>query len=319
MAAGRRVVVTGAGGFVGQAACAALLDAGHAVHALTRRPFELRPPATGGFTQAVVEDLASARLDELLAGADAIVHLAARVHRVAERGTAGADAYARDVAIATALAEAARRAGARRFVFLSSIKALGDRTPHGPFERTTRAAPVDPYGRSKLAIEQQLEAFSAASGLETVVVRAPLVYGAAAGANFRELVRWVRRGVPLPLAAVSNRRSIVCIDNLTDFLVRCLGAVNGTFNLFHVADAQSVSTPGLLRHVAAALGRPPRLYPVPPELLHGLCRLLGREDLAVRLLMSLEFAIADSCAALSWRPPTATGEGIARAVRAMSW
>jgi nucleoside-diphosphate-sugar epimerase len=315
---GDQVVVTGAGGFVGQEACATLLRAGHTVRALARRNFTLAEGQTQRLAITLVEDLATAdRLEDLLAGAEAILHLAARVHRTSEKPSVAAQIYDRDVEMTKALALAARRAGVRRMVYLSSIKALADRSPDGALARTSPPRPMDPYGRSKLEAERQLEAVSAATGLQVVVIRPPLVYGPRASANFRQLVQWVGRGVPLPLAAVQNRRSLVSVDNLADFIVRCLGPINETFSIFHVSDPEPVSTPQLLRYVAAALGVRPRLFAVRTSVLESLCALVGRSDVAARLLMSLELETQDSFAALTWQPPAATPEGILRAVRGM--
>jgi len=290
------------------------------VRALARRNFTMPVGQTPRFTITVVEDLATAdHLEDLLAGADAILHLAARVHRASEEPSVAAHAYERDVHMSTALALAAQRAGVRRMVFLSSIKALADRSPNGALARNCPPNPVDPYGRSKLEAERQLAAISAATGLQVVVIRAPLVYGSRASANFRQLVRWVGRGVPLPLAGVQNRRSIVSVDNLTNFMVRCLGPIDGTFNIFHVSDPEPVSTPQLLRYVATALDVRPRLFSVRTSILETLCALVGRSDVAARLLTSLELETQDSFAELAWRPGTTTGEGILRAVRGMKF
>jgi UDP-glucose 4-epimerase len=314
---GAEVVVTGAGGFVGQEACASLLRAGYAVHALARRNFELPEGQTPRLAVTLVEDLATAgHLEDLLAGADAVVHLATRVHRTEKPGVA-APFYDRDVQMTRALALAARSVGVRRMVFLSSIKALADRSPNGALPRNFPPHPVDPYGRSKLAAERQLAAISALTGLHVVVIRPPLVYGPGASANFRQLVRWVARGVPLPLGGVQNRRSIVSVDNLTSFIIRCLGPIDETFSVFHVSDPEPVSTPELLRYVAAGLEVRSRLFFVPTGILQGVCALAGRSDLAARLLGSLELETQDSFAALAWQPRTATREGILRAVRAM--
>jgi len=315
----KNIVVTGASGFVGQETCAALLRAGHAVRALTRRHFTIPGDGRADFTITQVEDLAATdRLDELLLGADAVIHLAARVHRGSEKPSVAAGAYTRDVQMAQGLALAARRVGVERFVFVSSIKALGDRSPDNAFTRTSPPNPLDPYGQSKLAIERQLKAFNASTGRDVVVIQAPLVYGPRAGANFRQLVRWVRRGVPLPLAGVRNRRSIVSVDNLANFIVRCLGRVEESFNTFHVSDPAPVSTPELLRHVAAGLRVRPRMFSIPTGVLESLCKVVGRADVAARVLMSLEFETEDSFAALAWRPGTDTREGIIRAVRGMN-
>lgn len=315
---GGLVVVTGAGGFVGQEACATLLRTGHTVRALARRNFTLAAGQTSQLAITLVEDLAAAdRLEDVLAGADAIVHLAARVHRTSETAGVAAHIYDRDVQMTRAVALAAHRAGVRRMVYVSSVKALADRSPNGALARTSPPNPVDPYGRSKLEAERQLAAVSAATGLQLVVIRPPLVYGSGASANFRQLVRLVDRGIPLPLAGVKNRRSIVSVDNLASFIVRCLGPIDQTFSIFHVSDPQPVSTPELLRYVAAGLGVRPRLFAVHSGLLESLCALAGRSDLAAKLLMSLELETQDSFAALTWQPPTATPQGILRAIRDM--
>ena len=311
-------MVTGAGGFVGREACAALLRGGYAVRAVARRNFSLPDGQTAGLAISLVEDLATAdHLEELLSGAYAVIHLAARVHRLSEAPSVAAQAYERDVQMTRSLALAARRAGVSRLVYLSSVKALAECTPGGALARDAVPHPLDPYGRSKLAAERSLAAISASTGLQVVVIRPPLVYGSGASANFRQLVRWVARGVPLPLGGVRNRRSIISVENLTAFIVRCLGPVGDTFNTFHVSDAEPVSTPQLLRYVAAGLGVRPRLFSVRTSLLESLLALAGRTDQAARLLSSLELETQDSFDAVGWRPIIATGEGILRAVRGM--
>lgn len=311
------VAVTGAAGFVGQEACRALIEAGHAVHALATRPFALGEGAAA-MRVTLIGDLAQAdSLEDHLAGADAVIHLAARAHHLKEKPEEAAGAYPRDVQVTRALAMAAARAGVRRLVFLSSVKALGDRSPGGALSRAAVPKPVDPYGRGKLAAERELAGISASARLQVAVIRAPLVYGARAGANFRQMVRWVRRGVPLPLGAVRNRRSIVSVENLASAIVRSLTAPSTAFDLLHVADPTAVSTPELLRLVAEGLEVPSRLFSVPPALLESVCRVTGRKDIAARLLESLELETEDSFAALGWRPAMRTSEGIVRAVRGM--
>ncbi len=314
------VVLTGAGGFVGREACRALLRSGHTVRALVRRPFTLPEGSAAPFTLQPVGDLAELDQEQALrhlAGADALVHLAAHVHRLRENPAEAARAYLRDVSMTQTLALAAARVGLRRLVYLSSVKALGDRSYAGPLAPTADPQPVDAYGRAKLEAERQLARVSRERGLSVVVVRAPLVYGAAAGANFRALVQWVRRGVPLPLGGVHNRRSVLSVDNLADFIVRCLGPVDGKFCTYHVADADPVSTPQLLRLVAEGAGVPARLFQVPTGLLQTLCTLGGRRDMAVRLLLSLELETDSSFAALGWRPPVTSSIAVPRAVREM--
>ncbi|MBV9345754.1 MAG: NAD-dependent epimerase/dehydratase family protein [Gammaproteobacteria bacterium] len=310
------VVVSGAAGFVGRELCGALLRAGYRVRALTRAPFTLPGADRAGLCVKLVPDLAAAeRPAELMAGAEAFVHLAAHVHRLGEDPGSAERAAQRDVAMTERLALGANQAGLTRMVFVSSVKALADYSA-APLARDAPAQPTDPYGRAKLECEQRLSSLSRSLGLQVVVVRPPLVYGPGASANFRAMVRWVRRRVPLPLAGVRNRRSVVSVDNLADFLVRCLGRIEGQFNVFHVSDAEPVSTPQLLGYVAEGLGVRARLFPMPVGLLRALCALTGRPELAARLLGSLELETGDSFAALDWRPKTSTREGILRAVRA---
>ena len=290
------------------------------MRAVVRRRVPLPEANPAQLTICLVDDLAcTTHFENLLAGADAVVHLAGRVHHLAEKQRETATYVQENVHMTRALADAAHRAGVRRFVFMSSIKALGDRSDHGAFARDFPPQPVDAYGLSKLNAERQLAAISAATGLEVVVIRAPLVYGSGASANFRELVRWVRRGVPLPLAQVHNRRSVVSVENLADFIVRCLGMIDGLCNTFHVADARPVSKAELLRYVADGLQMRARLFPMPISLLEVLCRVIGRADIAARLLNSLEFETEDSFAALDWRPGNDTREGVIRALRGMKF
>ncbi len=312
----RSIVVTGAGGFVGRRTSSVLVDAGYSVRALVRRPFALPGQASPRFTLSIVNDLGAAcDLEALLEGADALVHLAARVHRRGEDLLRAPALYDRDVRMTEKLTKAARHAGVSRLVFLSSVKALGDVSPNGALARDSLPRPVDAYGRAKLAAERLLTDASAATGLQVVIVRPPLVYGAEAMANFRQLVRCVQLGVPLPLAGIQNRRSIVSVENLASFIVRCLGPMDARCNVFHVSDPEPVSTPQLLRYIAAALGVPPRLFSIQPRTLERMCRVLGREDLARRLLMSLELEVVESFAALGWRPVVTTREGIQQALR----
>jgi nucleoside-diphosphate-sugar epimerase len=219
-----------------------------------------------------------------------------------------------------ALAEQAAAAGARRLVFVSSVKVHGERTEPGrPFRADQPPAPRDAYGVSKWEAEQALHAVAASTGLEVTVVRPVLVYGPGVGANFRAMLEWLRRGVPLPLgAARENRRSLVASANLADLLVRCLthpGAVGATFL---ASDGDDLSTAELLRRSAAALGTRARLIPVPVAALRGAGALLGRADLVRRLCDSLQVDAAPTRAAIEWVPPVSVDAALAATARALA-
>lgn len=296
------ILVTGAAGFVGTRLCRDLRAAGREVRAADRSTVGNVTPQTDW--TPFLEDCPT------------VVHLLARVHR---RGEAADDAaYHRDnVELTLNLAAQAARAGVRRFVFLSSIKVHGDESPPGrPIRETDAPAPTDPYGRSKLAAETALFELGRDTGLEIVAIRPPMVYGAGVKANFRALLRAVDRHLPLPLGAVHNRRSLVGLGNLGDFIAHCIDHPRAAGESFLVSDGATISTADLLRAMAEGLGRRPALLPVPPRLLEGAMRMLGRADLATRLLGDLEVDIGKARERLGWTPRFTLSEGLAEAVAA---
>jgi nucleoside-diphosphate-sugar epimerase len=240
-----RIFVTGLGGFIGSSLGPALAARGHEV----RR--------------------------EGMEGCDAVVHLANIAHARADRETL----WKVNVEGTAALAEAAAKAGVRRFLYMSSAKA---------------ATPDDDYGRAKLAAEQAISKHGA------VILRPPLVYGPRVKANFLALMRAISRGWPLPLASIGNRRSLVFVGNLCDAIIACLESPAAAGGTFGVTDGAPISTPALCRAIGAALGRPARLFPFPPALLPS-----------ERLTGSLVVDDAE-LRALGWRPPLSMEEGLKR-------
>jgi UDP-glucose 4-epimerase len=222
-----------------------------------------------------------------------------------DREARNVEAYQRVNADATGhLARQAAAAGVRRFVFISSIKVNGERSlPGRPFTEYDPPAPRDAYGVSKLAAENALREVGAETGMETVVVRPVLTYGPGVRANFLAMLRWIWRGIPLPFGAVRNLRSLVGVDNLTDFLATCVRHGAASNQTFLVSDGRDLSTPELIRSAGAALQRPARLFAVPPRLLGMAGFLAGKQEPLRRLLDSLQVDIAKARRVLGWDPP----------------
>ena len=302
------VLVTGATGFVGRAVVPALLARGFAVRAAVRGAGVGVPGAeawpAGDLTGPV--DWAPA-----LERVRAVVHLAARAHVTREDPAGAAAAYrAVNVEATRRLAEAAARAGVRRFVYMSSVKALGERSGAVPLRDGDTPAPKGPYGESKLEAERVLARIAGDSGMTAVALRPPLVYGPGVRANFLGLMRLVDRGVPLPLAGISNRRSLIGVANLADAAATA-AAVPGPGGAFLVADGPALSTEELVRAVAAALGRPARLFPVPAALARLAGALPGIGGAAARLTGSLAVDDGGFRAVYGWSPPVPFAEQLA--------
>jgi nucleoside-diphosphate-sugar epimerase len=291
-----KILITGASGFVGSALS----------HALEERkiPFTgaVRKNCLPGQMQ-VGELNASNDWRAALANCSAVIHLAARVHVMHETEADALSAY-REVNVAASLnlARQAWEMGVKRFVFVSSVKVNGEATYGTPFCSSDIPAPLDPYGVSKLEAEQALQQFALQSGMELVIVRPPLVYGPGVRANFRRLMKLVRKGWPLPLGAVTNRRSMVSIDSLTDLLIVCSQDSRAVGHVFMVSDDHDVSTADLLRMLALAMGKRPRLLPVPQALLQAVAKVLGKSAQASRVLGSLQVDISHTKQVLGWAP-----------------
>jgi UDP-glucose 4-epimerase len=214
------------------------------------------------------------------------------------------------------LARQAASADVKRFIFLSSIKVNGEATEQGaPFSAISTPAPVDPYGVSKLEAERGLFALAHSTGMEVVVVRPVLVYGPNVKGNFERMVNWVERGIPLPLGAIRNLRSMVGIDNLVDFLTAIISHPSAKNQVFLVSDGEDLSTTSLLRKTARALGKSARLIPVPQSLLVAAARLLGKSDVALRLCGSLQVDITKARTVLGWSPRYTVDEQLERYAR----
>lgn len=307
-----KFLVTGANGFVGKALCAELLKQGHEVRAAVRSEIV----EFDGFESFVVGAIdGGTRWEKALAGMEAVIHLAARVH-VMEDSSADPLAEFRRVNVAGTenLARQAAKAGVKRFVYVSSIKVNGEAT-YGDeaFAEKSRPDPQDPYGISKWEAEQALHRVAAATGLEVVIVRPPLVYGFGVKGNFAQMLKVLVRGVPLPLASVDNRRSLVYAGNLVDALILCAVHPAAAGQTYLVSDGEDVSTPDLLRQLGEAMGHPARLFYCPSALLKLAGRLTGKVDQIERLLGSLRVDSGKIRRELGWLQPYTLREGLCKA------
>lgn len=298
------MLVTGGSGFVGKALLERL--AGNPVwvaRALVRKLPEQRLQAVDYrlFTELSAIDAMSGHFEQV----DTVIHLASRVHVMHETADDPLAEFRRvNVEGTLALARVALAAGVRRFVFVSSIKVNGETTDgRKPFTADEAPAPLDPYGISKREAEDGLRQLAAQTGLEVVIVRPVLVYGPGVKANFRSMMNWLSKGVPLPFGAIHNKRSLVALDNLVDLLVTCIDHPAAANQTFLASDGEDLSTTQLLQRLGRALRRPARLLPVPDALIKGAARLAGKRGLSQRLCGSLQVDITKNRELLGWAPP----------------
>ncbi len=304
-----RVLVTGATGFVGRALCRELLRRDRRVTAAVRRNND---PPEGCELRLVGEIGPDTDWGAALDGVDAVAHLAARVHVMRETAKDSTMAFRRtNVEGALRLAEAAALAGVRRFVFLSSVKVLGDSSPDGPLTEASAARPQDPYGVSKRETEVGLAQLAKETDMKMVILRSPLVYGPGVKGNFRSLLRLVDRGLPLPLGSIANRRSLLYLGNLVDAIGLCLSHPAAAGRTYLLRDGEDLSTPDLVRRLGAALGRKGLLVPVPRAILKSAASCIGRRADAERLLGSLTVDDRPIRQEMNWNPPFTVDEGLA--------
>lgn len=299
------ILVTGANGFVGRVLCEALVTSGRSVRKAVR--------AAAGDRNAIVVGEVGPATDwrAALSGVGAVVHLAARTHVLRETEPDPLAAYLRVNAEGTErLARSAAARGVRRLVFLSSVKVNGERTGEHPYTENDAPRPEDAYGASKREAEEALARVAVETGLETVVLRPPLVYGPGVKANFLRLMDYVARGVPLPLGAIVNHRSLIFAGNLAHAIVTALETPAAAGHTYLVSDGEDVSTPALIRMLAQAFGVKPRLLPVPLGALRIAATLAGKRAELARLAGSLQVDSSRIRRELGWRPPFTLAQGL---------
>lgn len=308
-----QILVTGITGFVGRALICQLNQS---------RRFRVRGAGRNSCVDAVsdyyvVELGTEASWRPAVAGVDTVIHCAARVHIMQDSASDALAEFRRvNVDGTLELARQAAAAGVKRFIFISSVKVNGECTqPGNPFCESDTAAPEDPYGVSKCEAEQGLRALAAATGMALVIIRPPLVYGTGVKGNFLNLLKLARTGLPLPLGAIRNQRSMIYVGNLVDLIIRCIDHPAAANQTFLVSDGRDLSTSELLKDLRSNMALPARLLPVPPFLLYLAGRLMRKSALVDRLCGSLQVDSSKIRTLLDWTPPYTVESGLHETVK----
>jgi nucleoside-diphosphate-sugar epimerase len=304
------ILVTGANGYVGRFLCTRLLAEAYSVRG-TLLAFENPLSLVAGVEPTVIEPLGPDTLwQQAMKGIDMVIHLAARVHIMDDPSADPLTEFRKVNTEGTwQLAREAAKAGVKRLVFISSIKVNGEESPTS-YSVESHAQPTDPYGISKWQAEQALRKIEAETGLEVVVVRPTLVYGSRVRANFLYMMKIISSGIPIPLASITNKRSLIYVGNLVDALATCATHPDAAGKTYLVSDGEDVSTPELIRRTASALGVPARLFPAPVSLMKLVGKLTGKSGAVNRLTGSLTVDSSKIRQELGWKPPFTMEEGL---------
>ena len=251
-----------------------------------------------------------------LSGVDVVIHVAARAHIMNDESSNPLAEYRKvNVAGSENLARQAAAAGVKRFVFISSVKVSGESTTAKlPYSELMKPAPEDAYGQSKYEAEEVLKQVSVDTGMDVVIIRPPLVYGAGVKANFLSLLKLSSLSIPLPFGAVNNKRSMVYVENLVDFIIQCIEHPNAANQTFLVSDGEDLSLKSLITYIRKAMGKPALLLPVPVGLFKLAGKLTGKSGVVDRLVGNLQVDASKACELLDWTPPFTVEQGIAATV-----
>ena len=303
------ILLTGATGFIGLTLAQTLLQQDYSLKAAVRHT-STNLPST--IQQVSINNLLpDTDWTTACVEVNTVIHLAARAHILNDTATDPLAAFRETNTAGTLnLALQAADAGVRRFIFISSIGVNGNQTFGKPFTTADTPNPAEPYAISKHEAELGLRQIAAETGMEVVIIRPPLVYGANAPGNFGRLIHTVARGIPLPLGSIHNHRSLVALPNLIDLITTCIDHPAAANQTFLVSDGEDLSTTDLLRRLGDALGKPARLLPIPQRLLETTLTGLGKRAIAQRLCGSLQIDLSHTRNTLGWTPPVSVDKAL---------
>lgn len=305
-----RVLVTGASGFVGKALCKELANRGFDIVAVTRtRDAGLSEIAC----KLIMADLADINdeIQSTLQQVDVLIHVAGRAHIIKEQSKNPYQEYAKiNIEATKNLAQKAASTGVKRFIFISSVKVNGEATLNQPFDEATVPNPEDDYGKTKYEAEKELKLIATNSNMEIVIIRPPLIYGRGVKANLKNLIKVCQSKLPLPFGAIDNKRSMVYIENLVDFMITCISHPKAANETFLISDDEDVSTTALIRAIRQSLGTPALQIAIPQQWIVYLMNLFGKKSLASRLCGNLQVDITKAKTLLGWKPPFNFEQGI---------
>lgn len=302
-----RVVVTGASGFVGQSIVKALKLADYHVVAVSRN----LNVSNADISVYVPDYSFQNEWQRLLSSNDVVIHLAARVHIMQDQAENPLEAFlAVNLHNTVSLAKAAAKVGIKRFVFVSSIKVNGEHTHSQEFSEQDAANPQDAYAVSKWEAEKALREIEKETGMQVVILRPPLIYGPNVKANFASLIKLVDKGVPLPLASINNKRSLIYLGNFVDAIISCVQHPKAAGNTYLVSDGEDISMPQLIRKIAYALNRPSRLFSFPVPIMYLIAKLAGKSSSLQRVTQSLAIDSSKIRQELNWHPPFTIEQGL---------
>ncbi|KJU82150.1 UDP-glucose 4-epimerase [Candidatus Magnetobacterium bavaricum] len=301
------VLITGINGFIGRHLSRILIERDYVVQGTMRSHVELISDVS---KIHITEDIGpTVNWKPILKNIDVIIHLAAHVHVMKQ--TSNNTAYRHVNTLGTEhLARAAAAAGVKRMIYLSTIKVNGEETIHTPFVEDSPTSAEDPYALSKLEAERSLFQIASQTGLEVVILRPPLVYGAYVKGNFYKLLKLLHTGLVLPVASTKNKRSLVYVGNLVDAIINCIMHSTAANKIYLISDCEDLSTPELAIRLSAALGKPARVIAVPTALLHLLGTVTGRLNTIKRLINSLTVDCSKIRSELDWTPPFTVNQGL---------